>query len=88
MRVYITRYALQSGIIQVRDADHGVHVTDGSYVSVRGDWRMFKIGRDAFLTLDDAKRAAESARKRKIASHSRSVERLAAMTFAAAESTP
>lgn len=85
VRIFITRYALITGAIQ--QAYGSTSPTSDGYVIVDGDWRVFKLGRDAFLTLEEACEAAEQARRKKLASHTRSADRLRSMSFASAEVT-
>lgn len=79
MRYFITKYALSGKKIDEREID-GEPEHGRIYDRARG-YQSFEIGKDAFLSRDDAVKAAEAARITKIASLRKQIAALAAMRF-------
>ncbi|NMG64344.1 hypothetical protein GPA19_05215 [Azoarcus indigens] len=74
--IYITKYVVSTGEIIRSDAT----IEDG-WASTSNTWVYFKMDRDAFTDLDEAKRNAEVRRKKMIASLELRVERLRSAQF-------
>ena len=77
-KVWITKYALSSGITE-NDADirEGRAYPGAPFVS----YVSFKIGTDAFLSREEAVQAAHLARKKKVASLKKQITALEALKF-------
>lgn len=77
---YTTKYALTDGIKHVDLEPVG---GDGDYLRAPGHWNgvFFKEGRDAFLDRDDAEKAANAARDKKIASLRKQIAKLEKLKF-------
>lgn len=80
-KVFITKYALTSGIkemeLDIRKTDFAEspdYVRDAS-------WTLFFIGKDAFLNKDDAIKRAEEMRKKKVASLEKQLDKLKRLSF-------
>lgn len=79
-RVWITRYALSSGI-EENVASHDT----SDYISVQGVWSLLKLGRDVHLSERAAIKAANAMRTKKIASLRAQIKKLEAMSFRSKE---
>lgn len=82
-KVFITRYALTSGIREVeaeieKSSSRFGNIPD--YVTINA-WTLCYIGKDAFLKKEDAIKKAEEMRKRKIASLLKQIEKLEKLIF-------
>jgi hypothetical protein len=81
MKIWISKYALSDGITEHEcdSPDEGSdRVCPGApFMS----FASFKLGRDAHTSRDEAVKAAESARKKKLASVRKQIARLEAMVF-------
>lgn len=77
MKMYVTKYALTSGIEERDD----LRVDDSGYAHGKPGFEIFKIGRDVFYSRDDAVKAAESARAKKIKNLEAQIAKLGKMTF-------
>lgn len=78
IKMFVSRYALTKGVTEER----GHKSSDGTYFYVGGDlWSGMKIGRDAFHLRDEALKAAEKARKKKLDSLRKQVNKLKALKF-------
>tara|TARA_R110000823_G_C15721597_1_gene478718 strand:- start:366 stop:611 length:246 start_codon:yes stop_codon:yes gene_type:complete len=81
MKIWISKYALSAGITEheCEPPDEGSdRVCPGApFMS----FASFKLGRDAHVSRDDAVKAAESARTKKIASVRKQITRLEATVF-------
>lgn len=75
MNMWITKYALTGGIQEVA----GV-IKDG-YFHPSKSYSSFKVGRDAFATLDEARKDAEARRAKKIGSMEKLIRNLKALQF-------
>lgn len=79
MRVYITRYALTRGIIELELEEESV---SGKGCSARSDLNSnFFYGKEWHRTLEEAKKDAESRRDRKIESLKKQLAKLEEMKF-------
>ncbi|MCM1031592.1 MAG: hypothetical protein NC410_09170 [Oscillibacter sp.] len=78
--VYITKHALTCGIIE-KEAD--ASCSDRNYISTKEDigFTCYKIGKDVFFTLEEAKVRAEKIRLKKIDSLKKQIKKLEKMTF-------
>jgi len=83
MKVYITKYALSRGILvlDVREAMRSGYVmpTDRSFSS--GISSIYKIGRDAFHTWEEAVQAADKLRTKKLKSLDKQREKIWRIVF-------
>lgn len=79
MKYYITKYALSKGILY----EECVVSSLGEYLRLVNDqWRnVFKIGRDAFETYEEARRKVETMRNKKIESLKKQLLRLEKLRF-------
>ena len=78
-KVFITRYALTSGIKEVETEIHKSNFKDSS---VRDSaYSFYYIGKDAFLDKSEALNKAEGMRKKKIASLRKQIEKLEKLSF-------
>jgi hypothetical protein len=88
VKYWTTKYALTIGI-KVFEYDR--EPRDGCYIYPRRPHDIFqtqfRIGVDAFTTREDAIKAAEEMRKKKIASLRRSIDRIEALNFDLAHRT-
>lgn len=75
--VYVSKYALSRGIIEVTGSVSGGYL----YSDEEGIWVNFKIGRDAYETEVEAKAAAEEMRLKKIKSLRKQVATLEKLQF-------
>lgn len=75
MKVYITRWALNDGVVEREGT------IDGQHVYAEGFLIRFSIGDDVFLTSEEAKQKAEEMRVKKIASLKKKIEKLEKMKF-------
>lgn len=78
-KYYVTKYALSDGIEEMELRPSIAPNSDG-YLCGEG-WSSFKLGRDAFETRDDAVKAANAARIKKIASLQKQIEKLEKLAF-------
>jgi len=80
MHVYVTKYALTKGI---EKAEARQRRDDQNCVSIEGysEWWFITIGKDCFLTLEEAQADAEKQRKRKLSSLKKQIERINALKF-------
>lgn len=78
-KFYVTKYALSSGVVEM---DLNVTFGTSSVEYLRGgNWASFVRGRDAFENRDDAVKAANAARVKKIASLQKQIKKLEKLTF-------
>lgn len=78
MRYFVTKYAVSSGFIYIKECQS----PDGKYAySVERYRQQFVIGSDAFEHEADAVAAANAARLKKIASLKKQIAKLEKMTF-------
>lgn len=77
--VFIVKYALSIGSIQTGEIDR--LSIDPEYLFTKGRLDSFRLGRDMFLTMDEAVQAANLARTKKIASLHKQIKKLNAMRF-------
>ena len=75
MKVYITRHALTAGILE-RDAKVEESVGGTILAFVKGNYNSYRVGTDAFLNLDNAKKNAEERRLKKIESLKKQIKKL------------
>lgn len=78
-KVFITKYALSSGIKEIE-----AEIIKSDYHNVEYvyyDYQSFSIGSNAFLNKADALKKAEEMRKKKIASLKKQISKLEKMTF-------
>lgn len=78
MKVYVTKYALTGGI-QVWDAEPSFAREERLYA--KGQFSGVTLGKDAFKTYDEALKAADAMREKKIAQLNKQVKKLRALTF-------
>ena len=83
MILYISRYALSKGIIEKNIPDFPLKIGDNLNITLNGDVypKQIKIGRDAFLNLENAKRKASHMRYRKIQSLKQQIKKLEGFKF-------
>lgn len=75
--VYVTKYATTAGIYR-GEVDR--KYSDGEFVYIKGqNWGSYKLGRDAFLTIEEARAGAEASRQKKIASLEKQLAKLRAL---------
>lgn len=77
MAIWLTNHALTEGVKRI---DSGYRVASGR-VFLDGSARRYVIGRDAHLSEAEAVKAAEAARRAKLESLRRQVERLERLWF-------
>lgn len=75
MKIYITRHALTAGILE-RDAEVKEYVDGTKLAYVKSDYSSYRLGADAFLNLEDAKKNAEERRLKKIESLKKQIKKL------------
>lgn len=80
-KVFITRYALSTGIKELETDILKPNIEGCKDYVKDGSWNIFYIGKDAFLTKEDAIMKAEDMRKKKIASLKKQISKLEKMTF-------
>jgi hypothetical protein len=79
MKIWISKYALSGGISEYECAEpHDGYAYPGDPFP---PYASFKVGRDAHATREDAVKAAEAARTKKIASVRKQLARLEALRF-------
>ena len=81
MKIWISKYALSGGITE-HECEHPK--ADGAYVypgKPFAGYVGFKLGRDAHTTPEEAAKAAEAARTKKIASLRKQIAKLEKMSF-------
>lgn len=78
MKVYITKYALTSGIIEA-DAE----ILTGDMILINGDWNRYfhGEGKDWHRTFEEAYKKAEQMRIKKIASLKKQLSKYEKMRF-------
>jgi hypothetical protein len=78
-KMYITKYALSTGIIETTETkDIG-----GGYITDIGSYNCYKLGRDIFKTIEEAIANAEDRRIAKMKSLDKQIKKLSAMVFSA-----
>lgn len=75
-KMWITSYALTAGI-EVREG----RVSDGFFHPEGRTFSYFRVGRDAHPTMEEAVKAAELARQKKIASLKKQLAKLEKLNF-------
>lgn len=80
-KVFITKYALTSGIKEVETKIHKSTFKDYSYYVRDSAYSFHYIGKDAFLDKSEALNKAEDMRKKKIASLRKQIEKLEKLSF-------
>jgi hypothetical protein len=86
--VYITKYALTKGIL-CGEIDEARRTTDDNYVYLKHDqWTLLRLGKDAHLTIEEARTAAEKMRQKHVASLQRKLAKSEAICFLNAEAKP
>ncbi|MDC2233564.1 hypothetical protein [Bacteroides thetaiotaomicron] len=80
-KVFITRYALTSGIKEVETEIHKSNFKDSPNYVRDSAYSFYYIGKDAFLDKSEALNKAEDMRKKKIASLRKQIEKLEKMEF-------
>lgn len=80
-KVFITKYALTTGIKEVELEIIKSDFTNSSDYVRDGSYTFFYIGKDAFLSKEDATKKAEDMRKKKISSLKKQLEKLEKMKF-------
>lgn len=86
MKVYVTKYALTTGIQEHEVEEGTVNDISRKYVYARsghGISMQFVMGRDAFATRAEALQVAEKARKAKIESLNKQIRKLGELNFSA-----
>lgn len=78
MKMYVSKYALSSGIQEVEGS---AHYNDSNYFVTPNGFNAYRIGTDAFLTLPEAQEAAEKARVRKIKALENQIAKLQKLSF-------
>lgn len=76
--LYLTKYALTSGIIEVEEI--GTRFDDKT-IKLKGYFNFFYLGKDVFHTYEEAKIVAEQMRDKKIESVKKQLKKLEKMTF-------
>ena len=79
MKVWISKYALTDGIKEFGNLE--LYISPDNLRYARSDMHFFRLGKDAHETHEAAIAAAESMRKRKIASVRKQLQRLEALSF-------
>ncbi len=80
-KVFITRYALTSGIREIEaDIHKSTFIDQDGYVK-DGSFSFHYIGRDAFTEKSEALKKAEDMRKKKIASLRKQIDKLEKLSF-------
>lgn len=80
-KVFITKYALTSGIKEVETEIHKSIFKDFPNYIRNSAYRFHYIGKDAFLNKSEALQKAENMRKKKIASLRKQIEKLEKLSF-------
>lgn len=80
-KVFVVRYALSSGISEMETEILKSNFEGGRDYVKDGSWTFFYIGKDAFLSKEDAIKKAEEMRKKKITSLRKQIEKLEKMKF-------
>lgn len=80
-KVYITKYALTSGIKDMETEIKKSNFADTPDYVRDASWTSFYIGRDAFLDKSEALKKAEEMRKKKIASLRKQIVKLEKLSF-------
>jgi hypothetical protein len=80
MRVWITKYALTTGVFEVADAELFANDSAVTWKSKEG-YSQYAHGKDWHRTREDAFTRAEEMRVKKIAALEASIKRLRALTF-------
>lgn len=80
-KVFITRYALTSGIKEVKTEIHKSTFKDCPNYVRDNAYSFYYIGKDAFLDKSEALNKAEDMRKKKIASLRKQIEKLEKLSF-------
>lgn len=80
-KVFITKYALTSGIKEVETEIHKSTFKDYPNYIRDSAYSFHYIGKDAFLNKSEALQKAENMRKKKIASLRKQIEKLEKLSF-------
>lgn len=80
-KVFITKYALTSGIKEVETEIHKSTFKDYPNYIRDSAYLFHYIGKDAFLNKSEALQKAENMRKKKIASLRKQIEKLEKLSF-------
>lgn len=81
VKVYITKYALTKGIEEEEHCIKKSNTLNEYYVSILNGYKLYIIGIDAFLTLEEAQSKAEQMRLKKIASLKKQIDKLEKIKF-------
>jgi len=85
MEFYVTQYALTKGILKYDEHNtKSISICEDGYVNIvdtSEDWHIFKIGKDCYETVEDARRKAEHMRLAKIRNLEKKLEKLKSLTF-------
>lgn len=79
--LYLTKYALSKGIIEVSEDQLDQRYTREDSVKLIGYMDHFHFGKDIFRTYEEAKKVAEQMRDKKIESVKKQLKKLEKMTF-------
>ena len=82
MKMWISKYALTAGITE----ESGEIVRSHHDYFSTGPHGFYRIGKDAHHTIDEAKKAAEAMRVKKIASLKKQIKKLENLSFSGASS--
>lgn len=84
MKYYLTKYALSNkGEIELVEGSD--EPSSGGHVHIGGKFGLYKVGRDVHTTSEDALKAVEAARLKKIASLKKQIAALEKMSYAVKE---
>lgn len=78
--VYLIKYAKSTGKIQKVEIDSSADNKD-DWFFLKGMWGSYKAGRDLFFDLDDAVKACEEARIKKLKSLDKQIKKLSAVVY-------
>lgn len=79
MKVYITKYALTKGIVEIND--WRFLESDKSYIYAKESYSAYKVGTDAFFDREEAVKNAYKKRDKKIESLKKQIDKLNTLKF-------
>jgi len=73
MKYYVTKFAFSTGVTYEELTPSQF---DPTWLHNKGNWRSFKLNKDAFINEEDAQKAVEIQRKKKVESLKKQITKL------------
>lgn len=79
--LYLTKYALSKGVIEIKPAQVDQRYSDEKSIKVIGYFDNYYMGKDIFVSPDEAKKVAEQMRDKRIESLKKQLSKLEKLMF-------